>query len=273
MEQIQQTHSSPSVSSGNPQSFFIIVLVAIMALLIGGIGGYILGQQISRNTNPQTALPQLSPTMKPYEPKPTIANSLITTSPADSANWKTYTNEIFSFQYPSNWLGPEVDKQEKPYYISVGTSKPHTYGLNREDDYPKVDSYFVTVNTNYRDKSPAEWESEPWMARLTELLKISVGQSLADHGCQNTKIRDLTVDAVSASEFLVGYAPNGGGECPHQRLVIVKTKDLLIQVQGDVALGPVSINDKMDFSTTMENLEQKYYPVFKQILSTFRFTN
>ncbi len=90
----------------------VLIIVGILVVVVIVGGAYFLG--MSRNTSP---VPQPAPQI--VKPQPTPASE--STSSAETANWKTYTNNIFkySFQYPPTLAVsncPSYDCGEIIYY-------------------------------------------------------------------------------------------------------------------------------------------------------------
>ncbi|MCL5784851.1 MAG: hypothetical protein M1142_05890 [Patescibacteria group bacterium] len=111
-------------------------------LVIAAIAGaFYLGKSTLRQNSSGQATPTSpTPVTTPKPPQPTLASSSspAPTNPDESANWKTYTNDIFSFQYPNNWyvnkyLGSsnfayfvQVSDVESSYTSIQGMSDTHT---------------------------------------------------------------------------------------------------------------------------------------------------
>lgn len=91
--QTPSTSKATQKSSHTPVSIFL----GITVLIVVGLGGVLLGKYLFAPKTPPVA-PAVTPTPQAKEP---IATP--TLSPDLTSNWKTYANEDFSFQYPSDW--------------------------------------------------------------------------------------------------------------------------------------------------------------------------
>ena len=109
----------------NSYTTAILLIVAFVALVLGGVGGYYLG---SKNSTKPT---QKSPNDTSQEVSPVA--SLI-----DTANWKTYTNEQFHFtvKHPSNLT-----------YIKEQSQTIQFYG-NKSAEFPALQISFINRKIN-----------------------------------------------------------------------------------------------------------------------------
>lgn len=107
--------SPPTPSSSNPSKTFLLILGAIVLMAVSGIGGYYLGA----NKQPSSSQP---PT-RPSQSLPTLTTTP-TPTPDETANWKTYKNNefSFSFQYPPNLKLTESKQLSRSNYKDMVTS-------------------------------------------------------------------------------------------------------------------------------------------------------
>ncbi|MFH1896294.1 MAG: hypothetical protein ABH814_02360 [bacterium] len=101
---MQETPQAPT-PAGKSSSLPLIALAVVVALVVGGGVGYLMG---SRSTSSPKASPPLAETPKTQES--TTSSQPATSDP--TADWKTYTGEtqyssdgstMFSLKYPSSW--------------------------------------------------------------------------------------------------------------------------------------------------------------------------
>ena len=101
------------------QKGFVPILITV--LIAVALGGYFIYQNQTKSISSIT-----KQTPKP-SPSPVIYES---TSSAETANWKTYTNERHGFEikYPPDWLADEfynISSEEViPFLLSIGRKKP-----------------------------------------------------------------------------------------------------------------------------------------------------
>jgi hypothetical protein len=122
--QVQQNHTSPHADPPK-KSHRTLVLAVIVTFLISIFGGITLGKYLF---NPQT--PMVQPTLIP---KPTVIPT-VSTEAAQTANWKTYTNQKFNLlvKYPQNW---NVNSDKNGLVIS-GDNNTITI---QSSPYPSID--------------------------------------------------------------------------------------------------------------------------------------
>lgn len=135
----QNPVSQPVATPEKPKINYLMVGgVALACSLIFGFGGYYFGKQ---SLNSQTAVndgqSQVLPTTtsQTNDPIPTINPS---STPDPTANWKTYTNENYSYQlkYPSGW---------KTIPSIIKGSKTETVGLHGAELQGKT----IYLHSNY----------------------------------------------------------------------------------------------------------------------------
>lgn len=160
----------------NQKGFAPILIVVILALIASIAGGaYYLGtkksetfeQKLSRQ-NPNA--PVSFPVSTPSNNKPLPSIPPINTN--ETANWKTYTGEAYSINYPSNykvkeqkqdgWVEfylPKIPSTEQDYWkeqfmISIEDSKETDICKNKVDGYPNA-SCIKVGNITFLDWMPS----------------------------------------------------------------------------------------------------------------------
>jgi hypothetical protein len=81
----------------------------LLAVLMAGTGGYLLGMRNSQSISPSQPSPTITAQTSMSTPSP------ISTQAIAAMNWKTYTNAQWglSFKYPETWFPQEVPKSSQ----------------------------------------------------------------------------------------------------------------------------------------------------------------
>jgi hypothetical protein len=169
-------------------------------------------------------------------PTPTTSTSNITNSPIkeNPQDWKTYTNEYFTFEYPESWRKEDIANYN-PRYYGNGTI---FYGCN-------TSIFSASVYDLTRPDSP--------YSDLDSYLKIT-GAPLASNA---TSGKGIKLDSYPAKYFESSGDP--GSDNPKAKVILFsESKKIIVDLYFMNSCG--------------ESLDQIKYR-FNQILSTFRFTN
>ncbi len=203
-------------------ALLVIILVAVVA------GYWFTINYSNKRTETTPVASQTNPTPKPVE----------STSSADMANWKTYTNTKIGFQiqYPSNWEYSEV-KAGDPLHLYL---------------YPKH-----TGEMKSRDPNEA--------LSPVELVIINNSSPLPCLAKDNKSCLELKVDGVSAKKYSLEN---------YHEVVTFKNKkgDLFFELMTPKFDKETFATESYKQYYSFYNLPEKERKnIFDQILSTFKF--
>ena len=236
----QNPPSQPIINSNKPKINYLIVgVVILVGFIIFGVGGCYLGKKSIEPSQVTTGV-QNKQTQVP----------LATSTPAETANWKTYTNEKykFSLRYPQNFYYKDINQTNTSSVAVPITWLLFFADLQRPTDqahYPEIDIGFfqksstttldqwlkinTTTKDNYNNPDPEDKDKVYW-------------------GVKN--VAKLSVSALPVIKF---FASNGAST--YQVVTLVDRGDKVFIVQSVITpLG--QIDDK----------------IVDQIISTFKFT-
>ena len=183
------SESQPDNTSPTHKYKLFLIVGAIILVLIGGVGGLILGKNLSTLTNQQQK--PVLPTEIPTE-TPTVPINVIPTDSGSPAvkGWKNYQNQKYgySINYPESWFNlqnfgaPDTDK----YFSTKDIGAPLEMGS---------DGIWVTIrveqDTDYFEKI---------FTGKTGLI------SSGDKGI-TTKLSDLTIGGQKAVKYISETTP------------------------------------------------------------------
>lgn len=154
----------------------------------------------------------------------------ISVSPTEvdqSAIWKPYTNSTFglSFQYPSNWFGPDEYVSEQILRVSVGSDVVYPYGTSSEEQiYEIKNSYYVVIQLSKNNQN--QYFNDTYQA----LVNLQDGESLSDARSLIIRVRQLDLGGFKGFEYISTLSDTAQTEPVFIREVILyndQSNDLL----------------------------------------------
>lgn len=230
---------------------FLLVGVLIIATIAGA---FYLGRSSTPKSSP-------NPQATSQTPSPTQDASHEPTSSAETANWKTYTNDKFSFKYPTEW-----------YFMTA----QENYGR----DYKGASTEVLFSNKLKNGKIPSGIDVT--RSTLRGIITIS--------GCNYASDCEMWTTESNFYDTKSSLWQGKGGSYPIRKQVSLSElggkRAVLIKSQADtdaeVYKGDYSIqynvflgDEHLTLTFGYNNQNQDNNQVlekFKQILSTFKFT-
>lgn len=216
---------------------FTPIIILLAALLFGGV--VVRGMYLSKKTSNQN-----QPT--PYPSRTTFTPTQPTTSPITAsedpiANWKTYTNTTwnYQFQYPSTWIVEELDME----HVVVTSPDVEKSTDGRIVKFPAI---YIRINIINRENITSSFEEEI-KSVYTEGPQCSVGSECSSSPSLITKKNNA--NSLEYYSLTTGVYNN-------ELAIFSLPKDKNRYVFIDSRL-PLAFNIKLP----------------EKILSTFRFTN
>ncbi len=157
-------------------------------------------------------------------------------SEVDTANWKTYSGQHFTFQYPSNAVFEEPTAPD--YLLTIRYSDPTQHTPEPHDGYVFSAAYLEDIKTSYDDYVKQQYDANKRICRTT--AKIGDLQTANLAGMQG---KMFTMDNCLYTSQTSEYYFSG----PHYVMIV----------------------DKTVFATPQNS--DKYSSVLNKILSTFQF--
>lgn len=226
------------------RGFALIAILVVVALLIG-VGGTVAYFKLF-----QKPAPSPSPASVTQSPTP---NETVYTEESRSANWKTYTNQKYSFslKYPVDWTFKEYREGEFiPNY--VGNIQP-------------LAALFL--------KPISEKEPRSIVGPTGEIVRSTFGE-INIFITKSSKSIEAEADNLSPSE-IIANGPKGDlmvAGVPAKRgfgFGLYSTESVLLK-QGDILFTFNVFRDQLGEAGLSK---EKKKEIFNQILSTFRFAN
>lgn len=222
-----------------------------------------------------TFIPTEAPTEKLIDPEGTVEsdNDGQDSSVDADTGWLRFHDESFglSFQYPPDWIGPEVYSWEDGVQVEVGTDTVYPYGTGLDERiYEKKDTYFITIQYTQNSQGWAfdEFvEKQPWMQNFVELNGLSDGESITTPRSLTIRQRAVEVGEFSGIEYIGTLSETAQTMIFYSREVLLFDDELNhLRVTG----GPnnVEIPENGDWRAAYQQVDAKHREIFYQILES-----
>lgn len=190
-------------------------------------------------------------------PQIPTASSTATTAP--SPELRPYYNDMMglSFQYPSNWFGPDEYISDQTLRVEVGSDKVYPYGTGLEERiYEQRNSYYVVIQFSRND------QTQYWKDIYQSLLTLKDGEewSTDGHGVM-IRVGELTIREFSGIEFISTLPIEAQTEPVYSRHI------LLFDGQSNL-LSIMGTPNNVDFSIA-ENWRDAYRMVDEANIEVF----
>jgi len=131
---------------------------------------------------------------------PQIPATTSSVTAAPSTDLKTYNNSMIglSFQYPSNWFGPDEYISGGMLRVEVGSDKVYPYGTGLEERvYEHRNSYYVVIQYSRNDQN--QYRKDIYQ----RLLTLKDGEELLSdgHGLM-IRVGELTIGEFAGIEYI-----------------------------------------------------------------------
>lgn len=148
----------------------------------------------------------------PVEQITATAPEAVESTAAPSA--KTYSNSSFglSFQYPSDWYGPDEYISDQTLRVEVGSDVVYPYGTDRtQQTSTKNNSYTIVVQYMKANQNPV------WQESYKSLAKLAPGESVSDARSKLIKVGDITLGRFHGIEYIATLADTASTEPVYSR--------------------------------------------------------
>lgn len=174
---------------------------------------------------------------------------------------ETYSNSKFnlSFQFPSNWYGPDVVEGDQGTTISVGSDIVYPYGTSREERLYKINnSYYVTIQ--FTKSSPNQPDS-PYLSMLNSMLNLEDNESFSTPRSLHTRVRSVQLEGFEGIEYISTLSETAQTEFFYVREVVLYDEHRnVLRITG----SPNNVE-----RTMQESMLDAYKAVDEENLETF----
>ena len=149
----------------------------------------------SQGTAASEPLPATEPAVSAATQVPNVVSP---TEVGQSANTKLYANSAFgfSFQYPSNWFGPDEYVSGQDLRVAIGSDVVYPYGTMPEQPSEVRNSYYVVMQYSKNN------QNQYWKDTYQSLLKLKDGESFSDARSLVIRVGQLKIGRFEGIEYI-----------------------------------------------------------------------
>lgn len=212
-----------------------------------------------------TAISTPLPATPPAAPEATLTSSAVALTETETpAAIKTYTNSTFgfSFQYPSDWYGPDEYISEQTLRVSVGSDVVYPYGTDRtEQIYNVNNSYYLVLQHSKNDQNTF------WKETYESLVNLQDGESISDARSMTIRVRELNLGRFKGIEYISTLSETAQTEPVYLRQVILfDDQSNVVTIMG--APNNVTINSGQAWREAYEKVDEANLGLFRQIVES-----
>jgi hypothetical protein len=187
------------------------------------------------------------------------------TETLQSASLKQYTNSVFglSFQYPSNWFGPDEYGSDQTLRVSVGSDKVYPYGELPEKPSEVKNSYLVVIqySKNGQDQS--------WKDTYSSLTNLKDGESLPGTRSLIIRVRQLDLGSFKGFEFISTLSETARTDHVYAReVILVDGQSNLLTIFGTP--NNVEISNGTDWRDVYRSIDEANLAFFHGIVESIK---
>lgn len=215
--------------------------------------------------------PQTNPSLPTQPPAVTViaagtqTPSVVSTTDKDpSLIWKQYNNADFglSFQYPSQWFGPEEYIAESVLRVEIGSDRVYPYGTDpAERVYDTINSYSIVIQYSQNDQNT-------YGTDIYQILEsLQDGESFSDPRVTITRVSQLTIGNFTGYEYIATLSETAQTERFYSReIILVDDRSDVLTVYGTPI--NVEIGDSTDWRVIYQTIDEENLAFFQQIIDS-----
>jgi hypothetical protein len=147
-----------------------------------------------------------------------VPSAVSPTEVDQSANLKLYTNSAFgfSFQYPSNWFGPDEYVSGQDLRVAIGSDVVYPYGGTVPEQPSEVrNSYSVVIQYSKNN------QNQYWKDTYQSLLNLKDGESFSDARSLVIRVGQLKIGRFEGIEYIATLSETARTDPVYIRQVIL----------------------------------------------------
>jgi hypothetical protein len=182
------------------------------------------------------------------------------------ASLKQYMNSTFglSFQYPSNWFGPDEYVSDQTLRVAVGSDVVIPYGGEQPEKPSELkNSYLVVIqyNKNGQDQS--------WKDTYASLTNLKDGESLSGARSQIIRVRQLDLGRFKGFEFISTLSETAQTDHVYAReVILVDGQSNLLTIFGTP--NNVEISTGANWQDVYRSIDEANLPFFHEIVESLK---
>ena len=216
---------------------------------------------------PQVSAPPVSlHETEPVGPVTTQIPSGVSQSETEQpSGQKQYLNSTFglSFEYPSNWFGPEAYTADQTLRVEVGSDIVYPYGEPSDEPSDVKNSYFIVIQYTKNNQKTY------WNDTYQSLVHLQDGESLSSMRSLIIKVRQLELGSFKGFEYISTLSDTAQTDHVYGReVILVDHMSNLLTISGHP--NNVEINDGEEWRDVYRMIDETNLTLFHAIVDSIR---
>ena len=211
-----------------------------------------------------TSTPAPQPATQPAASGETQTPVTVTPTAVDqSVIPKSYANNAFglSFQFPSNWFGPEEYISDQTLRVEVGSDKVYPYGELPELPSEVTNSYKVVIQ--YTKNNQNSYFEDAYQSLLT----LKDGESLSDGRSLIIRVRQLELGRFKGFEYISTLSETAQTDHVYSReVILVDEQSDLVTIFGTP--NNVEVGSGEDWRAVYRTIDEANLALFHEVVES-----
>jgi hypothetical protein len=188
------------------------------------------------------------------------------TKTLSSPNLKPYSNSAFglSFQYPSNWFGPDEYVSDQTLRVAVGSDVVFPYGGETPEKPSEVKNSYLVVVQYSKNSQDQSWK-DTWLS----LASLKDGESLTGPRSLIIRVRQLNLGRFTGYEFISTLSETAQTDHVYEReVILVDEQSNLLTIFGTP--NNVVVSNGADWRDFYSSIDEANLPLFHGIVESIK---
>jgi hypothetical protein len=176
-----------------------------------------------------------------------------------------YTNSAFglSFEFPSNWFGPEEYVSDQTLRVEVGSDVVYPYGEPPEQPSGVRNSYNIVIQFSGNDQNPY------WNETYQSLANLQDGESLSGARGRIIRVRQLDLGRFKGFEYIATLSETAQTQPVYGReVILIDEENYVLTIFGNP--NNVEVSTDADWRDVYRMIDEANLTIFRQIVESLK---